>query len=70
MTTNDSVPVSSQVATVQPLVSAVHEHAIDLARHRRAITKRLRRKQTDMRLEALAGLDDGNRPLNDPTPAG
>ena len=32
-------------------------HAVDLVRHRRQITKRQTRKQTTLRIEALATLD-------------
>ncbi len=61
-----------QTSSTSAAFGEVHEHAVELARHRRAITKRLRRKQTDMRLEALASLADiqaDHQKLSAPAPA-
>lgn len=69
MTTNEP-----QATIPSASANEVHEHALDLARHRRGITKRMRRKQTDMRLEALAGMGDdpsaGSVKPSAPAPAG
>ena len=68
MTTNQL-----QTCSTTSVSGELHEHAVELARNRRAITKRLRRKQTDMRLEALASLADTHadqQKLSAPAPAG
>ena len=52
MTTNEP-----QYCTGGSQCHDLHEHAIEHARERSLLTKKLRRKQTDMRLKALTELD-------------
>lgn len=45
-----------QVGCAGSAYGDLHEHAIEHARERSQLTKKLRRKQTDMRLKALSEL--------------
>lgn len=66
MTTN-----ASQLSNGASQCGDLHEHAIEHARVRSLLTKKLRRKQTDMRLKTLSDLElHVGKQLNAPTPAG
>ena len=76
----EPTPVPSSVPDARAQDSRVGApsaaHAVDLVRHRRQITKRQTRKQTTLRIEALATLDPatGAAPaaggISAPAPAG